>query len=463
MITTAIDALESIWSDNGLSGDSLAYVSLPDSKPVLPSSFHVGVAAQTSIGAAALAAAEIWYQRTGQRQRVNVDMHDSEYECTGCFTIDSSMPEVWAKFSGLYSCGECYVRIHANFDHHRDGILKIFGLPAGDVTERDEVVVALSKWDAEEFETVASEAGLVVSKVRSFDAWDKHPQAQALAKLPLLYIDNIGDGDAQAFSKLSGGAQPLAGIRVLDLTRILAGPTCGRVLAAYGADVMLVNSPNLPNIEHIIDTSRGKLSALIDLETEKGCSDLHNLLSEADVIVQGYRPGGLERFGFGAEQLAEKYPGLIYVSLSAYSHAGPWAARRGFDSLVQAATGFNCAEAEAYSNEYPKALPVQILDYATGFFMAYAAQAALLRRASEGGSWHVRVSLAQTAQWLRGLGRIDFDHHAAAINYASHLKTYVSDYGELKSMPHAAKFATIRVDQGRASVPPGTHEPVWPD
>ena len=463
MTTTAIDALKSIWYENGLPEDSLAYICLPDAKPVLPSSFHVGVAAQTSIGAAALAAAEVWCQRTGQRQRVNVDMHDAEYECTGRFTIDSSMPKLWAKLSGLYPCGEGYVRIHANFDHHRDGVLKILGLTAGDVTKRNEVVAALSKWDAQEFETVASEAGLVVSRVRSFDAWDKHPQAQALVKLPLLSIDNIGDAHAQALPRLSRGAQPLAGIRVLDLTRILAGPTCGRVLAAYGADVMLVNSPNLPNIEHIMDTSRGKLSAIVDLETQKGCSDLHNLLREADVIVQSYRPGGLERFGFGAEQLAKKYHGLIYVSLSTYSHAGPWAAKRGFDSLVQTATGFNHAEAESASSEVPRALPVQILDYATGFFMAYAVQAALLRRASEGGSWHIRVSLAQTSQWLRGLGRIGFDHHAAAVDYASRLKNYLSGYGELKCMPHAAKFSTIRVDQGRPSVPPGTHEPVWPD
>ena len=365
---TAIDALERIWSANDLPRESLAHVSLPEVTPLLRSSFHVGVAAQISVGAAALAAAEIWYQRTGRRQQVSVDMHDAEYECTGHFTIDGSTPEVWAKLSGLYPCGKGYVRVHANFDHHRDGVLRILGLPTGDVAERDQVEDALSKWDAEAFETTASEAGLVVSKVRSFDEWDKHPQAQALAKLPLLTIDKIGDADVQPFSTISEDALPLAGVRVLDLTRILAGPTCGRVLAAYGADVMLVNSPNLPNIDNVVDTSRGKLSALIDLETEQGRDQLHQLLSKTDVIVQGYRPGGLERFGFGAEILAERYPGLVHVSLSAYSHEGPWAGKRGFDSLVQTATGFNHAEAEAASSDTPKALPVQILDYASGFF-----------------------------------------------------------------------------------------------
>jgi crotonobetainyl-CoA:carnitine CoA-transferase CaiB-like acyl-CoA transferase len=164
---------------------------------------------------------------------------------------------------------------------------------------------------------------------------------------------------------------------VLDLTRILVGPACGRALAAYGAEVMLINAPHLPNIEAIASTSRGKLSAHVDLRTERGRCDMDALLARTQVFVQGYRPGALDALGYGPQALAERWPGIVYVSLSAY---GPWSARRGFDSLVQTATGFNHAEGAAAGAAAPKPLPMQILDLATGHLMAFAASAALLRQ-----------------------------------------------------------------------------------
>jgi crotonobetainyl-CoA:carnitine CoA-transferase CaiB-like acyl-CoA transferase len=224
---------------------------------------------------------------------------------------------------------------------------------------------------------------------------------------------------------------------------------------------MLVNSPNLPNIEHIIDTSRGKLSVLIDLEKQASRQQLKQLVRDTDIFVQGYRPGGLQRLGFTPEELARERPGLIYVSLNAYSHKGPWANRRGFDSLVQTATGFNHAEAEAAGSAMPKAMPVQILDYASGFFMAFAAQVALLKRAEEGGSWHVQVSLAQTAQWLRSLGRVDYKRAGGRLHFDDVLQTYASGFGELKAMPHAAQFSRTGSTCMKPSVAPGTHEPAW--
>jgi crotonobetainyl-CoA:carnitine CoA-transferase CaiB-like acyl-CoA transferase len=429
--------------------------------PVLSSSFHVGLAAQTSIASAALAAAEIWFKRTGSRQRISVSRQAAEYECTGYFTINGRLPTAWAKISGLYPCRDGHVRIHANFDHHRDGILNILGLAPGGSTEKKQVEAALRRWDADKFETAAAESNLVVSKVRSFAQWDKEPQAAAIAGLPLLNITKIGEAQAEPFSLIPDESRPLEQIRVLDLTRILAGPICGRTLAAYGAQVMLVNSPNLPNIEHIIDTSRGKLSVLIDLEKQESRQQLRQLVRDADVFVQGYRPGGLQRLGFTPEELARERPGLIYVSLSAYSHQGPWANRRGFDSLVQTATGFNHAEAEAAGSDVPKAMPVQILDYASGFFMAFAAQVALLRRAEEGGSWHVQVSLAQTAQWLRNLGRVDYRGAEKRLQFNDVLQTYASGFGELKAMPHAAQFSKTSSTCIKPSVPPGTQEPSW--
>ena len=206
-------------------------------------------------------------------------MRDAALECLGWFSIDSRTPDAWDKISGLYPCGADttepgWVRIHANFAHHRDGALRLLGLPADGTAEKADVERALRKWRAEDFAQAAADAGLVVSALRSFAEWDAHPQGAAIAALPVMTIEKIGEADPRPLPPLSATQKPLQGLRVLDLTRILAGPIAGRTLAAYGADVMLVNSPNLPNIESIIDTSRGKLSAHIDLETEAGRATL---------------------------------------------------------------------------------------------------------------------------------------------------------------------------------------------
>lgn len=249
---------------------------------------------------------------------------------------------------------------------------------------------------------------------------------------------------------------------MLDLTRILAGPVGGRTLAAYGADVMLVNSPHLPNIEAIIDTSRGKLSALADLREPAGRDGLRAVLRDAHVIVQGYRPGALATLGFGPGDVAAARPGIVMVALSAYGETGPWAGKRGFDSLVQSATGFNDAEARAFGSAEPKALPMQILDMATGFLIAFGAQAALLRQQLEGGSWQVRVSLARTGQWLRELGRVEHGFEAPKADFTGLMETTPSGYGALTAMRHAAEFSHTPARWTRPSVPPGTHALAWP-
>jgi crotonobetainyl-CoA:carnitine CoA-transferase CaiB-like acyl-CoA transferase len=464
-LPSAAAVLADIWRLAGLSPEVLPRATLTGAEPVLPSSFPVNTAAQASIAAAALAASEVWRERTGQVQTISVDMRDAAAECTGWFSVDGRVPDVWDKISGLYPCGAetaepGWVRIHANFAHHRDGALKLLGLPAGEATEKADVVRALRRWRANDFAEAAAQANLVVSALRSFAQWDAHPQNAAIAAMPLFSLERIGDAPPRPLPKLDADRKPLAGLRVLDLTRILAGPTCGRTLATYGADVMLVNSPHLPNVEAIIDTSRGKLSAHVDLATEDGRQTLMRLARDAHVFVQGYRPGGLARRGFSPEALAQLNPGIVCVSLSAYGGVGPWAERRGFDSLVQTATGFNHAEGAAFDGE-PKALPMQILDYASGFLMAFGAQAALLRQAKEGGSWLVRVSLAQTAHWLRGLGRID-GTQAPRPDFKALLETYDSGYGKLVTFPHAAKFSRTRTDGMRPSMPPGSHAPAWP-
>jgi hypothetical protein len=224
---------------------------------------------------------------------------------------------------------------------------------------------------------------------------------------------------------------------------------------------MLVNSPRLPNIEAIADTSRGKRSAHLDLRTEDGRSTLRSLLAEAHVFVQGYRPGGLQALGFGAVEAARLRPGLVHVSLSAYGYEGPWAGRRGFDSLVQTATGFNVAEAAACGAAEPKALPIQVLDYAAGYLLAFGAQAALWRQARFGGSWQVRVSLAGVGHWLRGLGRVADGFAVRRPPFEPYLEASDSGFGRLVALRHAAQFARTPARWTRPSVPPGTDAPRW--
>ena len=455
------DTLADLWHSCGLPAQALEHAVLTGGDPVFPSSFAVGTAAQTSIAAAALAACELGHLRGQSRQKVTVDMAPASLECTGWFSLDGKVPELWDKFSGLYACADGWVRIHTNFAHHRDGALRLMGL-APDTATRADAEQAMRGWRATEFEQATADAGLVVAALRSFDAWDAHPQGQAVAGLPLMTFERIGEAPAMALPPLGALDRPLTGVRVLDLTRILAGPVCGRALAAYGADVMLVNAPHLPNIESIADTSRGKLSAHVDLRTAEGKATLARLVSQSHVFVQGYRPGALASLGFGPQEVAQQRPGIVCVSLSAYGHTGPWQARRGFDSLVQTAMGFNHAEAAAAGSAAPKPLPMPILDYATGHLMAFAASAALHRQAREGGSWHVRMSLAQTGQWLRSLGRVGDGFGTKPPDRRPHLESSASGFGELVGFRHSAQLVATPCRWDRPSMPPGTSPPAWP-
>jgi crotonobetainyl-CoA:carnitine CoA-transferase CaiB-like acyl-CoA transferase len=459
---TPTQTLRDLWLAAGLSPGALARADLAGVDAVCPSSFAIGAAAQASIAAAALGATEIGRLRNGLVQRAAVDMRAAVAECSAWFSIDGRTPERWDKISGLYRCREGWVRVHANFAHHRDGALHLLGLPPGGDTPRSAVEAALASWNALEFEEAAAADNLVVAAVRSFEEWDAHPQARALAGQALLTWEKIGEAAPRPLPPLAPDAAPLSGLRMLDLTRILAGPVGGRTLAAYGADVMLVNSPRLPNIESIIETSRGKLSVHVDLETGAGRDTLRTLLASAHVFTQGYRPGGLARHGFGPAEAARIRPGIVCISLSAYGHEGPWAGRRGFDSLVQTTTGINHAEMIAAGDHKPRALPVQILDYASGFLMAFAAQAALIRQAHEGGSWHVRVSLARTAQWLRSLGRVERGFEMAAPVAAEFAESSESGWGTLVAVRHAARLSHTPVRWTRQSGKPGSSPAAWP-
>ncbi|MBV8464719.1 MAG: CoA transferase [Burkholderiales bacterium] len=454
-------ALAQLWQTAGMPEHWLTQARLIGADPILPSSFAVGTAAQSTIAASGLAAAALWEQRGGLRQTVSVDIWHAaiEFRSERYLTVDGEAPaDPWDKIAGLYRCADGWVRIHTNFPHHRDGILSILGCAYDKTAVQD----TLMQWTAEAFEDAVAERGMVATALRSFAQWDAHPQGIAISQLPIFSIEKIGEAPPQP---LPFGPRPLSGVHVLDLTRVIAGPVGCRTLAAHGADVLQITSPNLPCIPlTVIDNGRGKRACHIDLTTLPGRLQLAGLLGEADVFVQGYRPGGLQALGFGPEQAAMQRPGLVYASLSAYGHAGPWAARRGFDSLTQTAAGFNVAEATAAGQTTPRPFPAQVLDHAAGYLLALGSMAALYRRASEGGSWHVRVSLAQTAHWLRGLGRIEggiacVEPPAEVVG--SFLEESDSGFGRLKAVRHAAQLDLTPAHWDLPSVPLGTHAASW--
>ena len=453
--------LARLWAQHKLDEEALARVNLTGCDPVFPSSFAVGTAAQVSIAAAATAAAELGALRGLPTQTITVDMREAAIECTGDFTLDGQSTPKFAELSGLYQCTDGWIRVHANFDHHRDAALHVAGLPTGSTASRKDLESKASKWRKQDFEDAILNHGGACAVVRTIDEWDKLPQAEAVASLPLVEITKIGDAQAKKISALKQNQQPLHDIRVLELTRILAGPVCGRTLAAYGADVMLVNSPELPNIDSIIETSRGKRSTHLNLQNTADKKQLHALLDDTHVFIQGYRPGSLAALGLTPEALAEQYPGIIYTSLSAYGRKGPWRNRRGYDSLLQSASGINLAEAQAKGTSKPTALPMQVLDYASGFLMTFGTQVALLNQQREGGSWHVQVSLARTGLWLRSLGQNADWLLADTPDAASHLKPYDATYGNLQALPHAVQFSHSAVQWNRPSSPPGTDRASW--
>ena len=305
--------LASLWALSGLSPQALCHVNLQGADPVFPSSFAVGTAAQTSIAAAGTAACELGHVRGQPRQTIGVDMAHAALECEGWFSINGQAIDPWDSFSGLYACADGWVRVHANFTHHRDGALALLGLSSA-TAKREDAQRALRSWKALDFEQAAADRGLVVSALRSFAEWDAHPQSLALAPQPLLTLERIGDAVPLALPDLRADQLPLTGLRVLDLTRIVAGPVAGRSLAAFGADVMLVNSPHLPNVGVIAESSRGKLSCHLDLHVQDHRRAMNALIADTDVFVQGYRPGGLEALGYGAQALTAQRPGIVVVT-----------------------------------------------------------------------------------------------------------------------------------------------------
>lgn len=456
------EILGAIWTGLGAPPRALDGVSLTGADPVLPSSFRVGTAAQVTLALSALAACELHRKRTGSAQSLGVDMRHAAVECHSehHLRIDGvPVPDHWDPLHGIYPAGDGrLVRLHMNFPHHRAGVLALLDA----APERSAIAHACLNWRGEAFETEATRRGLAVAMVRSFAEWDAHPHFAAIAAEPLVRLTRLGAAPPRARKP---GTRPLEGIRVLDLTRVIAGPVAGRALAAHGADTLRLIGPKIPTFEVFdIDSGRGKRSAYLDLGTPQGAETLRGLVGQADVFLQSYRPGALASRGFGPEELARLKPGIVVASLSAYGRSGPWGGKRGFDSLVQTATGFNAAEAAAAGEGEVLPLPIQILDHGTGYLLAFGTIVALMRQMEQGGSWLVETSLARTGAWVRSLGRVEgglSQPDIAESEIGAFLEESPSGYGKLTAVRHAAQLGLTPARWTRPAMRYGSDQPRW--
>ena len=438
------------------------------SDPILPTPFRIGETSAAALAAIGLAVSDLWALRTGRRQEVAVDIRQAtaslrsgkymHMDGAPVSTERNTVMGVYPAKNGRWSY------LHCNFPNHRAAALSVLGVPE----DRQAVREAVAKWDALELEEAIISAKGAGGMVRTMEEWAQHLQAAAIASLPLMEIVKIDDSPPE---KLPDGDRPLSGIRVLDLTRVLAGPTCARTLAEHGADVMKITGAHLPNIGHQeYDTGHGKLSAHLDLREQKDLETLLELVREADVFSQGYRPGTLGQRGLSPEALAKLRPGIIYVSLSAFSHVGPWASRRGFDTVVQTVSGITSRQGELFPGDEPgpQFYPVSAIDYLTGYLMAFGAMVALARRAREGGSWLVRISLAQTGRWLVGRGQVpeselkDVPKEFTPEEVEQWSMTSDTPMGKLRHLGPVVRLSETPPRWTRPSVPLGYHEPVWP-
>jgi crotonobetainyl-CoA:carnitine CoA-transferase CaiB-like acyl-CoA transferase len=438
--------------------------------PVFPTRYRVSAAGAAAIASCAIAADELWALRNSKpnAQNISIDVRHAAAALRSAryMQIDGTAPkDLFDPLSGLYRARDRrWIFLHCNFAHHRQAVLRVLAL--ADHAGRDEIRSAVSAQDAGALEEAVHAAGGCAGMVRTAQQWGQHPQSAAVALLPLIEIERIGDAPREP---LPPAARPLGGVRVLDLTRVLAGPTCARALAEHGADVLKISGSHLPHSGPVeIDTGLGKLAAFLDLREARERETLAALIRDGrcDVFSQSYRPGTLAARGFGSEALAALRPGIVCVELSAWGRAGPWQQRRGFDTVVQSVSGMAVTQG---GEDTPRTMPVSAIDYVSGYLMAFGGMVALARRAREGGSWRVRVSLARTGQWIVERGLLDEAMIRGVANelpddYLASITTYTaSPLGMIRHLAPVAQMSSTAPRWERPPVPLGHDAPVWPE
>ncbi|MET9483112.1 CoA transferase [Streptomyces sp. NPDC006638] len=497
MTDASLSGTETAWRALGGDPRLLSRVSVVARDRALPARLPVRELARASVAACALAAAELASARTGREVpavRVDDGAVATAFVSERHLLVDGRAPVAFAELSRFWRTADGWVRTHANYPHHRARLLSALGLTEGDAPV-ERVAAVLAGRTAQDVEDEVAAAGGLAVALRTAREWAAHPQGAAVAARPLLDLRPI-DGSppgtsafpARRLPPLVGDPLlPASGVRVLDLTRVIAGPVATRTLALLGADVLRVDPPGLPELpDQHTDTGFGKRSTRLDLGDPRDRAAFEELLPLADVVVTGYRPGALDRFGLAPEALAERRPGLVVAQLSAWGDSGPWAGRRGFDSLVQVATGIAVAER---STDQPGALPAQALDHGTGYLLAAAVLRALTEQLGGAGALAVRPVLARTAHWLLHdlapeAGRTDAGQtdggqtdggqkdagqpHAGQPHAAydpDHLSPWLtgtdSALGELRYARPPVAFDGAPDDWARPPGPWGTDDPVW--
>ncbi|MCQ4083274.1 CoA transferase [Streptomyces sp. RB6PN25] len=462
-------ATQEAWAAVGGAPQALERVASGGPGGVLTARLPVIELARATVTACSLAAAELAAVRSGgdpPAVRVDDGAVAAAFASERHLTIGGRPGATFAPLSGFWRAADGWVRTHANYPHHRARLLAALGIPDGDEDKvlADHLAAVIRDEAAEHVqEQVYAEGGLAVA-VRTPQEWAASEPGRASAAGPLIGVERAAGGAApvRRLGPLDGGVLlPARGVRVLDLTRVIAGPVATRTLALLGADVLRVDSPQLPeSADAHADTGFGKRSCLLDLDVRADRSRFEELLVTADVVVTGYRPGALDRYGLSAGVLLEQRPDLIVAQLCAWGGDGPWAARRGFDSLVQAACGI--AAVEAAPDGWPGALPAQALDHGTGYLIAAAVLRALAERHTAGGGRVLRFSLAATAAWL--VDRIRPEPRIGPLDpYDPHLHLTETD-SALGRLRHA--LPPVRIDGGpsdwsRPPGRPGTDEPRW--
>jgi hypothetical protein len=429
---------------------------------LLASAFPVIPFAAAAVGAAMLAATQLGALRRPGARVPHVELETAHLACavrSERYTRGDGRLDVggFAPLSRFFRTADGWLRPHANYPWHRARLLGVVGAPE----DPGAVAEAIANWPAEALETAIAEAGGCAAAVRTSEQWRAHPQGQVVSTMPLLDVERVGSAPAGLPPLASDDPLlPASGLRVLDLTRVIAGPVCTRTLGALGADVLRIDSPHMPEMAtQRVDSLVAKRSALLDLRQPADRARLDALLTDADIVVQGYRPGAMAGLGLGPEALLARHPRLVVVSLSAWSDRGPWAGRRGFDSLVQAASGIAVAEAGTASDEVG-VLPAQLLDHATGYLAAAAALVALGRRQSEGGGWHARVSLAQTAAWLTEQPQHP-KHAVSEVDATPYQNVFETPDGAVALISPPARFDTTPLRWPGPPAVYGADAPAW--
>ncbi|WP_442867179.1 CoA transferase [Acidovorax sp. NCPPB 3576] len=361
----------------------------------LPSVFPVTDLASASMGVAGLALAEVTKPSCKPVPQVRVDRRLASFWFGGSLRpIGWALAPLWDTVAGDYQATDGWIRLHTNAPHHRAAALSVLG----GVADRESAAQAVARWRASDLESAIVEQGGCAAAMRSLDEWSSHPQGHAVQAEPLLHMAFGTEGPERAWPGTT--QRPLHGVRVLDLTRILAGPVATRFLAGFGAEVLRIDPPGWEEPGTVPEVVLGKRCARLDLRQAADRAVFAHLLRQADVLVHGLRPQALERLGLGVSWRRAVHPGLIDVSLDAYGWSGPWRGRRGFDSLIQMSTGIAEEGMRRTGRQVPVPLPVQAIDHATGYLMAAAALKALAHRRQTGQGCEVRASLARTAHWL---------------------------------------------------------------